>query len=142
MKCLIKRMYAGILDAFVVALPVFVLYYMFLKDALPDGDFNMTGLDIRFSIEFLTMALIFIYYIICEAVGQSIGKKIFNLKIVYKNKGIIAKILRPVFKIITLYFVPLVIISLFTPDNLTFYDLILKTKIEETDGTGYSRPSL
>ena len=131
MKLLIKRLYAGLLDAFFMGLPAWVLYHTFIQQSLGNSDFKISYGELGLSITTLTMSMLFIYFIVCEVVGQSIGKKIFGIKIVYNKKGIVAKCLRPILKIITLYIWPVGIISLFLPNNMLFYDYFLKTKIEE-----------
>lgn len=131
MKTFIKRLYAGLIDAFFIGLPVGIVYYIFIWQSAKAGDFKISYNELQFNITSVTMMLLFIYYIVCEIIGTSAGKKIFNIKLTYKGKGTIAKILRPFFKILTLYFWPLAVLSIFLPEHLPFYDYILKTKVEE-----------
>lgn len=131
MKIFVKRLYAGMLDAFFIGLPVWAVYHIFIGQSVASGDFKISYQQLDFNITTITIGLLILYNIICEIAGQSIGKKIFGLKIKYKGKGIIAKIIRPFIKVFTLYLWPIGIISFFLPKNLLFYDYILKTDIEE-----------
>ena len=131
MKILIKRLYAGLLDAFFIGVPVWGVYHIFINESIKSGGFKISYYELNFNITTITMMFLLIYYIICEIVGQSIGKKIFNLKIKYNKMSIVAKIVRPFVKLITLYIWPIGIISVFLPNKKLFYDFILRTDIEE-----------
>ena len=131
MKTLLKRMYAGLIDAFVIAVPVWFIYHTFIDQSMADKTFKISYAQLNFNITTATMMFLFIYYIVCEIIGQSIGKKIFNIKIKYKGKGIFAKIIRPFVKLITVYFPYLGIVSLFLPEYKLYYDFLAGTNIEE-----------
>lgn len=141
MKTFIKRIYAGLVDALFIALPVGMIYYIYIWQSTKTENFKISYTEVQFNITFITIMFLFIYYTICEVKGTSVGKKIFNLKLIYKGKGTFAKIIRPFIKLITLYFWPLGILSLFLPENRIFYDYILNTDIEEGN-TGISGGSL
>lgn len=131
MKTFIKRIYAGLIDALFIALPVGILYYIYIWQATKSEGFKISYEELSFNITFATIMFLFIYYIICEITGTSVGKKIFNLKLTYKGKSTFAKILRPFLKLVTIYVWPIGILSLFLPNNRLFYDFILGTDIEE-----------
>lgn len=131
MKIFIKRLYAALLDAFFVGVPVAFMYYTFIDQSMADEGFKISYTELSVNITTMTMVFLFLYYIACEIAGQSIGKKIFNIKIKYTGKGIFAKIIRPFLKVITLYFPVIGIISLFLPDNKLYYDFFAKTNLEE-----------
>ncbi len=131
MKMFIKRMYAGLIDIMTVSIFIYLGYYLYYYYAMKFEDFTV-NLDM-FGSEYRIVYLIgiFVYYILCELLGFSVGKKVFKIKLDYGNYVKTARFLRPLFKFITFNFLPLVVISVFTKDHLLFYDYILKTDITE-----------
>ena len=91
----------------------------------------------------ITVGVLIMYFFICELFSQTIGKKILGLKIKYKGKGIIAKILRPIVKVLTLYLIPFVVIfSAFLPGNKLYYDFIFGTEVIDENSSDYNGGSL
>ncbi len=133
MKTFIKRVYAGLLDALLIGLTVGFIYQIFIGQSVAENaDFKMTFDALNVEMTAITVGVLIMYFIICEIIGQTIGKKILGLKIQYKGKGIIARILRPFVKVITLYICPfIVILSLFFPGNKLYYDYAFKTEVVE-----------
>ncbi|MBE7029307.1 MAG: RDD family protein [Clostridia bacterium] len=132
MKKVIRRMYAGIIDMFFIGLPVYAIYHTFILESMKDVTFKISYLEVNMNLTAITLVFLFLYYAVCEVLGQSIGKKMLGIKVKYNGKKVIAKILRPIIKVLILYFAfPLVALCLFLPDNKMFYDFFLKTEIEE-----------
>ena len=131
MKMFVKRMYAGLLDLMTVSIFLYLAYYMYYYYAMKSGSFTV-NLD-AFGVEYKVVSLvgIFIFYILSELLGFSVGKKVFKIKLDYGKYTKTARFLRPLFKILTLNCLPLLVISVFTKDHLLFYDYILKTDITE-----------
>ena len=135
MKMFVKRMYAGMIDALLVALTVGAIYHIFIGQSAMDESFRISYRELDFNITTITIGILFIYYAVCEILGQSIGKKIFNLKIKYQGKGIIARILRPFIKIVVIYIwfigFPMAILGALMPEKKLIYDFLFKTEIGE-----------
>ncbi len=131
MKTFIKRVYAGLIDALLIGLTVGFIYQIFIGQSVAgNSEFKMTFDALNVEMTAITVGVLIMYFIICEILGQTIGKKILGLKIKYNGKGILARILRPFIKVITLYVCPfMVILSLFFPGNKLYYDYALKTEV-------------
>ncbi len=131
MKTFIKRVYAGLIDALLIGITVGFIYQIFIGQSVAGNkDFKMTFDALNVEMTAITVGVLIMYFIICEILGNTIGKKILGLKIIYNGKGIIARILRPFVKVITLYVCPfIVILSLFIPGNKLYYDYAFKTEI-------------
>ena len=144
MKTFLKRIYAGLIDALIIALTVGFIYQIFIGQSIEGNkDFTMTFNALDMEITAITVGVLIMYFFICELFSQTIGKKILGLKIKYKGKGIIAKILRPVVKVLTLYLIPFVVIfSAFLPGNKLYYDFIFGTEVIDENSSDYNGGSL
>ncbi|MBE7021089.1 MAG: RDD family protein [Ruminococcaceae bacterium] len=133
MKTLIKRIYAGLIDALLIGVTVGFIYQIFIGQSVAGNeDFKMTFDALNVEMTAITVGVLTMYFIICEIIGQTIGKKILGLKIIYTGKGIAARILRPFIKVITLYICPVIVaLSFFLPGNKLFYDYALKTEVTD-----------
>ena len=144
MKTFLKRIYAGLIDALIIALTVGFIYQIFIGQSIEGNkDFTMTFDALDMEITAITVGVLIMYFFICELFSQTIGKKILGLKIKYKGKGIIAKILRPIVKVLTLYLIPFVVIfSAFLPGNKLYYDFIFGTEVIDENSSDYNGGSL
>ena len=144
MKTFLKRIYAGLIDALIIALTVGFIYQIFIGQSIEGNkDFTMTFNALDMEITAITVGVLIMYFFICELFSQTIGKKILGLKIKYKGKGIIAKILRPIVKVLTLYLIPFVVIfSAFLPGNKLYYDFIFGTEVIDENSSDYNGGSL
>ena len=130
MKMYVKRVYAALIDILVVGIFVFGLYSIYFKSGIESGNFSVDMEWFRFEYELIYALSLFVYFIIGEMFDFSIGKKIFKIKIDYGKYIKTARVLRPLFKIVTFYIWPLAAISVFLNGNRLYYDYILKTDIE------------
>ena len=144
MKTFLKRIYAGLIDALIIGLTVGFIYQIFIGQSIEGNkDFTMTFDALDMEITAITVGVLIMYFFICELFSQTIGKKILGLKIKYKGKGIIAKILRPIVKVLTLYLIPFVVIfSAFLPGNKLYYDFIFGTEVIDENSSDYNGGSL
>jgi len=131
MKILVKRMYAGLIDIAVVGMLIYLLYIFYFYNGMKLGDFQIDLEWFASEYKIVFGGAMLVYYIICELFDFSVGKKVFKLQINYGNYVKTARILRPFFKLLTLYVWPLAALSVFLKDNLLYYDYILKTSIED-----------
>ena len=137
MKMFVKRMYAGMIDALLVALTVGGIYHIFIGQSAMDETFRISYKELDFNITTITIGILLLYYIVCEILGQSIGKRILGIKIRYQGKGIIARIIRPFIKIISVYIpfisFPMAVLGALMPEKKLLYDFIFKTEITENN---------
>ena len=96
-KLFLKRIYAGIIDMFVVVLPFVMIYYIHLSTIGEPISYGYFSVEYRI-LYFLSMT---VYFFLCEMFAGSVGKRIMGIQIIYNKRVGLSKFLRPIFKIIS-----------------------------------------
>lgn len=130
MKMYVKRVYAALIDIMIVGLLVFLLYSIYFYSGIQSADFTVDRVWFNVEYKIIYALMLLVYFVIGELLDFSVGKKVFKLKINYGKYVKTARILRPLFKMITFYIWPLAALSVFLNGNKLYYDYILKTDIE------------
>ena len=132
-KNLPQRCFAGVLDYLIIF--IFTIFYIYLVgDGDQFGTYRVTG------IKALLIPLIwFLYFPTCEAlIGQTIGKKAFNLHVVDlqgEQPSIFQSFFRRIFDIVEIAFfgMPAILTINHSKKNQRIGDMIVGTTVIRTD---------
>lgn len=119
---MINRIFAYILDFYIVSLSQFFLFAIF--NFLKTGVFHLSMLYVIENFKFLFIFFYLLYFFICEFVyGKTIGKKIFKLEVVYVKKDLKSIFIRTIVRLIPIDVFFILI------NRRTLHDILSKTNV-------------
>lgn len=119
-KIILKRIYAYLIDIIIISVPMYIFIFIFWNTFIKTHPKDLVV--IALGIQFLPFL---IYFFISEAFfGNTIGKKIMNLKVVTENNRFICVLIRTICRLIPLDLITFV----FFKDRL-LHDYLSKTKV-------------
>lgn len=121
---MIKRIFAYILDLYLVSLSQFLLFAIY--NFLQTGVFHLSMLYVINNFKFLFIFFYLFYFFVCEFIyRKTIGKKIFKLEVVYSKRDLKSIFIRTIVRL-----VPIDVFFILI-NRRTLHDILSNTNVIE-----------
>lgn len=118
-----KRVFAYLSDMYIVTLFQLLLFSIY-RYAI-EGEFKLSMLYILSNYKYLFIFIYLMYFFVFEFYfKQTLGKKIFKLEVVFKNRNILSIVIRTLVRLI-----PVDLFLIILKNNKTLHDVLSGTEV-------------
>ncbi|MGI9651428.1 RDD family protein [Chryseobacterium sp. RLHN22] len=118
-----KRVFAYLADMYIITLSQ-LLFFSIYRYSI-EGEFKLSILYILNNYKYLFIFIYLMYFFVFEFYfRQTLGKKIFKLEVVFKNRNILSIIIRTLVRLI-----PVDLFLIILKSNKTLHDLLSGTEV-------------